>query len=124
MTITLSKAASVSAGTPTDLDLRRQVRELRRQVRELRGERDVLVEQVAERTAQAHAETAQRSLLRAEDAELLAYARATVAAVRDGEPNPLSILAGLLEERGQLPAPEQRSFELLAQGYRAPGGAA
>lgn len=57
------------------------------------------------------------ALLRAEDAELLAYARATVAAWRDGWPDPVAILAGLLEERGQLPGPGQSPTGLLALAY-------
>ncbi|SEG94977.1 hypothetical protein SAMN04489712_1572 [Thermomonospora echinospora] len=58
------------------------------------------------------------ALLRAEDAELLAYARATVAAARAGDPDPVAILAGLLEERGQLPSDGTSPAALLAQGYR------
>lgn len=57
------------------------------------------------------------AFLRAEDAELLAHARATVAAARDGWPDPVAILAGLLEERGQLPRPDQAPSELLALGW-------
>lgn len=61
------------------------------------------------------------ALLRAENAELVAYVRATIAAARDGWPDPLSILIGLIEERGQMPGPDQTPSELLALGYRDGG---
>jgi hypothetical protein len=55
------------------------------------------------------------ALLRASDNQLLAASRATVAAARDGWTDPVTILAGLLEERGQTPGPDQHPAELLAQ---------
>lgn len=61
--------------------------------------------------------------MRADYAELLAYARATVAAARDDFPDPIGILAGLLEERGALPRLDQHPTELLALGYRGAGSA-
>src|ERR687887_2510180 len=55
------------------------------------------------------------ALLRSADGQLLAACRATVAAARDGWSDPVGIVAGLLEERGQLPGPDQHPAELLAQ---------
>jgi hypothetical protein len=59
----------------------------------------------------------QLALLRAEYAELLAHARAAVAAARDGEVDPLVHLSGYLEEHGLLPAERQHAPELLGQAY-------
>jgi hypothetical protein len=61
------------------------------------------------------------ALLRAEYGELLAHARAAVAAARDGEPEPTSYLLGLLEEHGQVPRPDQSPTYLAAQAW-IPGG--
>lgn len=59
------------------------------------------------------------ALLKAEYAELLAHARAAVAAARVGEQAPTGYLEGHLEERGQLPAEGVSPSELLAQAYAA-----
>ncbi|WP_019635078.1 hypothetical protein [Actinomadura atramentaria] len=56
-------------------------------------------------------------LLQADHAELLAHARAVVAAAGRGDLDPVAILSGLLEERGQLPAPGQSPRSLLAAGW-------
>ena len=45
------------------------------------------------------------ALLRAEHAALLAACRASVAAERSGDADPLGYVRGALEERGQLPRP-------------------
>ncbi|WP_433188741.1 hypothetical protein [Actinoallomurus sp. CA-150999] len=56
-------------------------------------------------------------LLECQHAELLAHARAAVAAARRGELDPTGYIACLLEERGQLPPPEATPGELLAQAH-------
>lgn len=57
----------------------------------------------------------QLALLRAEYAELLAHARAAVAAARDGELAPLLHVAGFLEERGLLPPADVPARHLVAE---------
>ncbi|MFI0487536.1 hypothetical protein [Actinomadura sp. 9N215] len=57
------------------------------------------------------------TLLSAEYAELLAHARAAVAAARDGELDPIAHLAGFLEERGQLPPAGTAAAQLAAQAF-------
>lgn len=47
-------------------------------------------------------------------ANLLAAARATVAADRDGDPDPLAILRDELDAHGQMPAEGQHPAEILA----------
>jgi hypothetical protein len=59
------------------------------------------------------------ALLRAEYAELLAHARAAVAAARLGQQAPLALLEGHLEERGQLPEPGARPEIEVARAYAA-----
>ncbi|RJL20207.1 hypothetical protein D5H75_39815 [Bailinhaonella thermotolerans] len=56
-----------------------------------------------------------QALLRAEYGELLAHARAAVAAQRAGESDPLIYLTGLLEQRGQLPPADATPMALVAQ---------
>ena len=56
----------------------------------------------------------QLALMRAEYGALLAAARAAVAAERDGEPDPLAHVRGVLAERGQLPAEDMHPRQLLA----------
>lgn len=48
-------------------------------------------------------------------ANLLAAARATIAAHRDGDPDPLAILRDELDEHGQLPADDMHPAQILAQ---------
>lgn len=57
----------------------------------------------------------QAALLAAEHAELLAAARATVAAAELGEADPLIHLRHTLAAHGQLPAPGDQPAHLLAQ---------
>ncbi|MEU4234375.1 hypothetical protein AB0F17_59720 [Nonomuraea sp. NPDC026600] len=54
--------------------------------------------------------------------ELLAVARATVAAAALGEPEPLAILAGYLAEHAQLPPVGARPAQLLALASSGWGG--
>ncbi|GAA0335869.1 hypothetical protein NE235_14995 [Actinoallomurus spadix] len=54
------------------------------------------------------------ALARAQYAGLLAAARATVAAERDGEDDPLLYLRDELDEHGQLPDEDLHAAELLA----------
>jgi hypothetical protein len=56
----------------------------------------------------------QLALLRAGHAELLAAARAAVAAARDGAADPLVYLRGVLAKRGQLPPAGMRPPQILA----------
>jgi hypothetical protein len=51
---------------------------------------------------------------RGEHANLLAAARATIAAARDHEPDPLGYLRDELDAHGQLPAAQQHASQLLA----------
>lgn len=67
--------------------------------------------------AGAHAQAL--ALLRAEYAELLAHARAAIAAARLGRPAPLALLEGHLEERGQLPDIAARPETEVARAYAA-----
>ena len=53
-------------------------------------------------------------------ANLLAAARATVAADRDGDPEPLAILCDELDTHGQLPEPSMHPTQLLAQAGPKP----
>jgi len=55
------------------------------------------------------------ALVRAEYANLLAAGRATLAAYRDGEADPLWYLRDELSAHGQLPPPDLHASELLAQ---------
>ncbi|CNF62929.1 Uncharacterised protein [Mycobacterium tuberculosis] len=57
------------------------------------------------------------ALLSAEYAELLAHARAAVAAARDGEIDPMAHLTGFLEERGQLPPADAPASRLVAEAF-------
>jgi hypothetical protein len=59
------------------------------------------------------------ALLRATYAELLAHARAAVAAARLGQPAPLALLEGHLEERGQNPPPGALPEVEVARAYAA-----
>jgi|SRR6266536_1211817 len=54
------------------------------------------------------------ALLRAEHADLLAHARAAVAAARDGEADPAGYVRDVLAKRGQLPPGDMRPPQLLA----------
>jgi len=54
------------------------------------------------------------ALTRAQHADLLAAARATIAAARDGEPDPLYYIHDELNARGQLPPRHLHAAELLA----------
>jgi hypothetical protein len=59
------------------------------------------------------------ALLRAEYAELLAHARAAIAAARLKHHAPLTLLEGHLEERGQLPEPGAQPEAEAARAYAA-----
>ncbi len=65
--------------------------------------------------AEVHRGRSLLALVRAEYADLLAAARATLAADRDGETDPLYYLRDELAARGQLPPKHLRPVELLAQ---------
>jgi hypothetical protein len=58
-------------------------------------------------------------LLRAEYAELLAHARAAVAAARLGQAAPLAFLEGHLAEHGQDPPPGAQPAAEVARAYAA-----
>jgi hypothetical protein len=55
-----------------------------------------------------------RAIEQAEHADLLAAARATLAAARDGEADPLYYLRDALDAHGQLPGVGQHPVQLLA----------
>ncbi len=57
--------------------------------------------------------------VRAGYAELLAAARASVAAAARGDADPLSWVRGVLEDRGQLPAPGARPAQVVADARAA-----
>lgn len=57
------------------------------------------------------------ALLRAEYSDLLAHARAAVAAARDGEADPTGYLTDTLHRHGQLPTAGQHPSELLAHTH-------
>lgn len=119
-----------AAGTPTDLDLRRQLREARE---ELRARRD------QERDLRTHLETlgADLTVARHQYAELhiaylelLTHARAAAAAAARGEVAPTVYIVGHLEEIGLQPAPGASPEQLVAEGLavsarlQMPGGEA
>jgi hypothetical protein len=62
------------------------------------------------------------ALTRARHADLLAAARATLAAYRDGEADPLWYLRDELTAHGQQPPPGLHAAELLAQAGHAEDG--
>lgn len=64
--------------------------------------------------AEVHRGRTLLALTRAEHADLLAAARATIAAARDGEAEPLYYLHDELDARGQLPPRHLHPAELLA----------
>jgi hypothetical protein len=66
------------------------------------------------RTDTGEAVRTRLALTRAAYAELLACARAAVAAERDHAPDPLAYVRGVLAEHGQLPPDGMRPAQLLA----------
>lgn len=68
----------------------------------------------AARTGTDEAARDRLALTRAAYTELLACARAAVAAERDHAPDPLAYLRGVLAEHGQLPPDGMRPAQLLA----------
>ena len=59
------------------------------------------------------------AIVQAEYAELLAAARAAVAAERNGDTDPLAYVRGLLAERGQLPSPGAVPVQVVADARSA-----
>ena len=59
------------------------------------------------------------AIVQAEYAELLAAARAAVAAERSGDTDPLAWIRGVLAERGQLPAPGAAAVQVVADARSA-----
>ena len=58
-------------------------------------------------------------VLRAGYAELLAAARASVAAAARGDANPVAWVRGVLQDRGQLPEPGARPVQVVADARSA-----
>jgi hypothetical protein len=87
---------SQSAGSPTDLDLRRQLREAREELRALRKEQEQLGTELTH-TEHLYAELHVRYV------EMLGNCRATAAARGRGELDPAAFIAGHLEEIGLHP---------------------
>jgi hypothetical protein len=109
-------AQDAQGASPTDLDLRRQLREARE---ELRARRD------QEAALREHNEALGRDLTIARDlyaelhvayVELLTHARAASAAAARGEIAPITYIAGHLEEIGLQPAPGAAPERLVAEG--------
>lgn len=59
------------------------------------------------------------AIVQAEYAELLAAARAAVAAERNGDTDPLTYIRGVLATRGQLPAPGAAPVQVVADARSA-----
>ena len=59
------------------------------------------------------------AIVQAEYAELLAAARAAVAAERNGDADPLAYVRGVLAERGQLPPDEASAAHVVADARMA-----
>ena len=59
------------------------------------------------------------AIVQAEYAELLAAARAAVAAERNGDTDPLAYVRGLLAERGPLPPPGAVPVQVVADARSA-----
>ncbi len=59
------------------------------------------------------------AIVQAEYAELLAATRAAVAAERNGDPDPLAYVRGVLAERGQLPSPGEVPVHVVADARTA-----
>jgi hypothetical protein len=113
--------AAGTAAAPVDLDLKRQLREAREELRALRERNEALACDLA--TAQdLYAE------LHVAYVELLAHARAAVAAAARGEVAPVFYVAGHLEEIGLEPAPGAAPDAVVAEGLavadRLQGGGA
>jgi hypothetical protein len=59
------------------------------------------------------------TVLRAGYAELLAAARASVAAAARGDADPVAWVRGVLQDRGQLPEPGARPVQVVADAQSA-----
>jgi len=64
-------------------------------------------------------ELPESAVLRAGYAELLAAARASVAAAARGDVDPVAWVRGVLRERGQLPEPGTRPVQVVADARAA-----
>ncbi|MFI0412441.1 hypothetical protein [Actinomadura sp. 3N508] len=100
---------SAAAGTPYELDMRRQLNQARQDLAEAHTELAVLRDQA---TVQQHRHTE----LHVAYVELLTHARATAAAAALGELAPARYIAGHLEEIGLQPAPGAVPDQVVAEG--------
>ncbi|WUI01944.1 hypothetical protein OHR68_09075 [Spirillospora sp. NBC_00431] len=114
---------SAAAGTPYELDIRRQLNQARQDLAEAHAELDVRRGQEtvlrthletlgAEATAMRHRYTE----LHVAYVELLTHARAAAAAAALGELDPAAYVAGHLEEIGLQPAPDAVPDQVVAEG--------
>ncbi|GAA2576777.1 hypothetical protein SMC26_30040 [Actinomadura fulvescens] len=104
------------AGSPADLDLRRQLREAREELR-ARREQEAALRENAEALSR-NLETSRASYVELHVAyvELLTHARAAAAAAACGEVAPIAYIAGHLEEIGLQPAPGAVADAVVAEG--------
>lgn len=118
-----STQTGAAAGTPYELDIRRQLNQARQDLAaahaELavrREEETVLRTQFRDLAADALVTRQQYIELRVAYTELLAHARATAAAAARAELAPVAYVAGHLEEIGLAPAPDAVPEQVVAEG--------
>jgi hypothetical protein len=121
MTITHTGQAAQVSGSPTDLDLRRQLREAREEARALRAQAEALGSELTEvehRYVEMHIAYV----------ELLAHARAAVAAAARGQQVQVGYIAGHLQRVGLAPPAGAVADRVMAEGLatarRLAGGGA
>ncbi|KAB2341520.1 hypothetical protein [Actinomadura rudentiformis] len=104
------------AGSPTDLDLRRQLREAREELWARREQEAALRETAEALFRDLKASHALYVEMHVAYVELLTHARAAVAAASRGEVAPTAYIAGYLEEIGLQPAPGAVADAVVAEG--------
>ncbi|TDC55589.1 hypothetical protein E1281_11690 [Actinomadura sp. KC345] len=112
-----------AAGTPYELDVRRQLNQARRDLAEAHAELAARRDQ--ETALRTHLESLAADVratgqayteLHVAYVELLTHARATVAAAAHAEPAPAAYIAGHLEEIGLQPTPGAVPKQVVAEG--------
>lgn len=112
-----------AAGTPYELDMRRRLSRARQDLAEAhaelaarRGQEAALRTHLEALAADVRASRQAYAELHVAYVELLAHARAAVAAATLGEPAPVAYVAGHLREIGLQPAPGAAPEQVVAEG--------
>ncbi|MFI0453719.1 hypothetical protein [Actinomadura sp. 6N118] len=105
-----------SAGRPTELDLRRRLREARQELRARREQEEAVRENAEALSRELEVSRALYVELHVAYVELLTHARAAAAAAARGEVAPTAYIAGHLEEIGLQPAPGAVADAVVAEG--------